>query len=229
MASPFLSQPAPECVCSHIKHCRATNAAFPTQLIADLNAFLDEVCSVASNSDLEQQIQFTIRQKRKTTGGPSSRTKEIFQTDFKRYENDRDALLNVVKEDRQAFWNIRQLGSEATQQALRNTIFGMYDLLLQTERESFHGTLIRRFSCVAVYLTTTIAGCIFSDQAVAQQCSHIGLHTNLTEEQLVNQFTGFRNGGRRYLNIALRLGGLGALWFLPLEASSSIYVLDLHL
>jgi len=64
----------------------------------------------------------------------------------------------------------------------------------------------------------------FGDQAVAQRLHQIGLHTHFAEEELVRRFAKFRDGGRRYLNIALRLGGLGNLWFLPTKATPTVYV-----
>ena len=50
----------------------------------------------------------------------------------------------------------------------------------------------------------------------------IGLHGDFSEEELVKRITKFRDGGRRYLDIALRLGGLGTL--VPPTGRHSIHV-----
>jgi hypothetical protein len=208
------------CICSQITFYRASDAALPSRFVSALRTLLENILSLTENSDLENQIGFTIRRKKDSPG----RTKGIFQKDLNGHATDRDALLTLVKQDQQAFWNMRQVGLEASQRTLRDTIYGTFDLLLRSERADFHITLIRRFCCVVVFISTTVAGGEFDDKAVARQLQRFGLHKTIEEEELVERFAKFRNGGRRYLDIALRLGGLGTLWLLPLEATPSVYV-----
>jgi hypothetical protein len=214
----------PGCVCSRIRLYSATDAEVPAQLVPDVKSLLEEIFSVLANfSDLEEQVGFTVRRKKKRP--VSDRIRGIYRKDLEYLQKDCIALLEHVKEDKQTFWTMRQPSS-----VLQDTIFGMFDILLQLQQAELHAILVRRFSCVAVFLLTTIAGKVFSDQAVARQLHQVGLYRHLPEEELVNQCAKFRDAGRRYLAIALLLGGLGVLWFLPPDATPTVYVeLSVHL
>jgi len=83
--------------------------------------------------------------------------------------------------------------------------------------------LLRRFSCVIIYLFSVISGPHYDERKIASSFREVGLHVDCNEEELLKQFVHFRDGGRRYIDISLRLGGMGVLWLLPLEAVPTVY------
>ncbi|KAF5989559.1 ABC multidrug transporter [Fusarium bulbicola] len=75
-----------------------------------------------------------------------------------------------------------------------------------------HLELRRRLACVVIFLRSKLGAEILAPPQVAEVFPG------------VQSFTDLRNPGRKYVQIAQRLGGVGALFWLPLDVPASTYL-----
>lgn len=155
---------------------------------------------------------------------PCPRINGIFQNGLSHCV-ERHSLLVKCQTNLSTFWEPYngELPTDASRDLLQDLVYSSLNYLLQADKVEFHQTLIRRFSCVVVFILSVILRDHYDALSVAKTFHGAGLHLDYSEEKLVGELIRFRDGGRRYLDIALRLGGTGALWCLPLEASHAVY------
>ncbi|KAF5536695.1 ABC multidrug transporter [Fusarium napiforme] len=74
-----------------------------------------------------------------------------------------------------------------------------------------HLELRRRFACAVIFLRSKLDAQVLAPPQVAEVFPR------------VQSFTDLRNPGRKHVQIAQRLGGVGAMFWLPLEVPASTY------
>lgn len=77
-----------------------------------------------------------------------------------------------------------------------------------------HLELRRRLACVVIFLRSKLDPQILAPPQVAEVFPG------------ARSFTDLRNAGRKYVQIAQRLGGVGAIFWLPLNVPASTYVMS---
>lgn len=189
--------------------------------------------NLPDNKDALCKKQYSLKPKKapknsKSSGHPSkpdSQNAQIFQDAFT-YCEERHLLLTQCNANIQFFWN-PQNGSLP-----RNFIYSTVNHLLfqaATTGGEFHDVLLRRFSCVTIFIISVIGGLYYNERELAGLFHRTGLHLDTDENTLEKRIASIRYGGKRYMDVSMRLGGVGALWFLPLEAKPSVYVFTIVL
>jgi hypothetical protein len=153
----------------------------------------------------------------------NTRIAGIFQNSFTNCK-ERQAIFNCCAAHIPAFWSpyLSDLINTDTQ-TQQNFVFSAFSYLLQTSQREFHHVLLRRFSCVAIFIFSCISGTYYDEWILAKSFHDARLHLEYSKEDLSKEMRYFRDAGRRYSDIALRLGGMGIIWWLPLEATPSVY------
>jgi hypothetical protein len=211
------------CICSEIQAALESgdvDAFFNDGQEADLLQHVQKLHQLLSASKrLEQIITFSISPKKKK----AKPSRSIFQENFTNLE-ERQSLFTRCRDDVQYFWNPYPRQEVAL---LKSVIYLTFDYLIQAPHvELFHQVLLRRFSCTTIFLFSVISGRYYDPGEIAKSFHNAGLHHHQTEEELIKKIRYFRDSGRRYIDISSRLGGMGVLWWLPLEALPTTYVLS---
>jgi hypothetical protein len=108
---------------------------------------------------------------------------------------------------------------------LQDFVYSTLNVFLREDQEAAYQVLLRRLSSVTVFLIYVALPERYSPSSIARSFHDVGLFPDFSGDKLQNRVQGFRDAGKRYVEIACQLGGLGAVWWLPLEVARTAYVL----
>lgn len=189
-----------------------------------LNRHLDVISTLLSeSSELTRKLSFHLKPKKPTTH-LQTRTAAIYRerSDY----NKRESVLKEAQKSPSAFWNLELVETAPTNGSrtplLQDFVYSTLDLFLRIDKPAIHQILLRRLSGVIVYLLSKTFTDRYDIQSIARSFHNAGLHLDLSGDALKESIRQFCNAGRRYLDIALELGGIGALLCLPTDVPRTV-------
>jgi len=132
-----------------------------------------------------------------------------------------EQLLKQVVQDSTYFWSLGQPGQQSRDQS-QDAVCSIVSWCLRVDRNEVHQIILRRVSCVIIYLVAKLIPCRWSPPLIAKLLHKENLFVDQSEADLEKDVGQFVQAGDRYLNIAFALGSLEVVWWLPIEVSRTV-------
>ena len=223
------------CLCSEINRLRSSwvngeevsHFELTPSIESSLEVHLETIYLLLSNSKrLSKNLPFSIKRKKAAAEVRRERTGAIFQRKFD-HEIPRE-VFKMFKVDLGGFWSLQKNtwspSDERKPSLLQDLVYSTLNICLRLDEAEAHQSLARRLNSIIVYLLSKLLPDRYDPRVIAKSFHNVSFFTNLSEEELQTDIRRFRDAGDRYMKIAFQLGGIGAVWCLPLEVARTAYV-----
>lgn len=218
------------CLCSEIDRLRDALAkgenvfqqvhTFVTE--SSLEVHLDTIHVLLSTSkSIRDNVPFSVRRKKATRTTRPERIGAVFRRRFD-YEAQRE-VFDKFKANLEAFWYLDKDDLSPTDGRqvllLRDFVYSALNIHLRRDQAEAHQTLVRRLYSLVVYLLSEVLPARYDPGVVAKSFHDVSMFTDISLEELQRRIAQFCDAGSRYRNLACHLGGVGAIWCLPVEVA----------
>jgi hypothetical protein len=209
------------CLCSEVErqHSLPTNDEEALRLKSALDAHLDALHTLISKSkSLSRALCFQLRRKKTASETVQTKIAKLFNTAFD--HTGQRQVLDSAKRQPHAFWTPPKAEWNPTNERqvslLRDPIYSLLNHFLRYDRQEAHQILLRRLGCIVVYLLSQAIPLRYNAELIASDLIGVGLF-DLSKDALQSDIFRICDAGKRYLDVCPQLGGIGAVWWLPLE------------
>jgi hypothetical protein len=210
------------CLCSEVERQQAlpTDDEQALHLKSALDSHLSALHKLLSKSkSLSRALDFQVKRKKAASETVQTKIAKIFNTNFD-HTAQREVLENA-KRHPQAFWLPKadwKPTNEGQTSLLQDPVYSALNYFLRHDRDEAHQVLLRRLGCIVVYLLSQALPLRYSTESIAHKLINVGLF-NLSKDALQSEILRFCDAGKRYLDICTQLGGIGAVWWIPMEVA----------
>lgn len=218
------------CLCSEINRLREFRAngedssqpALTHSTEFCLAVHLETLCWLLSSSKrLSKDLPFSIKPKSTAETVLHDRTGAIFRQKF-----DSEVAREVFEKFKTNLWEFWCLekgdwlpANEQQTVLLEDFVYSTLNVYIRLGQAEAHQALVRRLNSIVIYLLSKVLPARYNPKLIASSFHNVSLFNDLSEEELQRRISQFCDAGNRYVNIARQLGGIGAIWCLPLEVA----------